>query len=256
MRISICLPVMGRPQWLRQALLSFLIQDYDDLELVVKDGDPNQPVVEDKGVAAVLSLLGQRVNYRCSRDRGIFDAANDCLKRATGDILNFACSDDLLCPGALVAVNQVFEQERFGGPFWLYGKTISADITGKTLGIDGKPTTYEALLKHNCVGQPSTFWNRKIMEMDGIFDPRYRHAADYDLWLRFWRRTEPYFLDQTLGIFRHHEKQNTTAQGAAVEVEARKISTRHQNFGSLIQRARNAQNTLKYYREGFPESQN
>jgi hypothetical protein len=178
------------------------------------------------------------------------------LKRATGDVLVFFCSDDLFCPGALHAVNEVFERERFGGPFWLYGRTISADITGRTLGIDGNPSTYEELLQHNCIGQPSTFFNRQIMEMDGIFDPRYRHAADYDLWLRFWRRTEPYFLDQTLGIFRHHEKQNTTAQREAVEAEAKRISARHQRLGGVIQAARNTQNTLRHYRTGIPESSN
>lgn len=239
-----------------QALLSFLIQDHKDTEIVVKDGGVREPVGDDPQVKRIFDLFDGRIKYECSEDRGIFDAANRALRLATGDILYFACSDDLLCPGALIAVNEVFEKERFGGPFWLFGKTISADVTGKTLGIDGTPTTYEKLLQHNQIGQPATFWNRQLLEMDGLFDLRYKHSADYDLWLRFYRRCEPYFLDQTLGIFRHHEQQNTQAQSKAVEEEAKRISIRHQNFGGLIQRARNAQNTLKFYKDGFPETRN
>lgn len=256
MKLSICLPVKGRSRWLCQALYSFLLQGYEDFEVVIKDGDPCNPVLEDPVVKPVAALFGDKIKYKVGKDRGIFDATNDCLRRATGDIFNFACSDDMVCPGAFIAVNEVFERERFGGPLWVFGKTVSADITGKTLGIDGEPTTYEKLLLHNRIGQPSVFWNRQILEMDGLFDPRYKHSADYDLWLRFYRRCEPYFLDQTLGIFRHHEAQNTQAQSKAVEAEAKRISTRHQNFGGLIQRARNAQNTLKFYKDGFPETRN
>lgn len=239
-----------------QALYSFLLQDFFNSEFIIKDGNVNSPVINDPQVKRIFDLFDGRIKYECSPDRGIFDAANRALRLATGDILNFACGDDLLCPGALIAVNEVFEKERFGGPFWMYGKTISADITGKALGIDGAPTTYEKLLLHNRIGQPSVFWNRQIMNMDGIFDPRYKYAADYDLWLRFYRRCEPHFLDQTLGIFRHHEAQATTAQGKATEIEAKKIATRHQNFGSLIQRVRNTQNTLKYYEGPLPETNN
>jgi len=166
------------------------------------------------------------------------------------------CSDDLLCPGALTAVNGVFTQERFGGPYWLYGKTISADITGKSLGVDGAPITYDQLLEHNRIGQPSVFWNRGMMELAGKFDPRYKHAGDYDLWLRFWARREPWFLGQTLGIFRHHDQQNTSVQVAAVEEEARKISVRHRSFGELIKRSRNTFAVNQFYRDGAPESVN
>src|SRR4029077_14947071 len=96
-----------------------------------------------------------QIKYECGYDAGIFPALNNCLKRATGDILYFMCSDDLLCAGALQSISKIFETERFGGAFWLYGKTISADETGKTLGVDGEQIELERLLQKNCIGQPS-----------------------------------------------------------------------------------------------------
>jgi glycosyltransferase involved in cell wall biosynthesis len=239
MKISICMPVFGRSRMLRQALLSILGQGHEDYELVLQDGNVAEPVVNDPQVQSVLALMEGRVRYSCGRDHGIFDAVNKALARSTGPVLYFMCGDDLLCPGSLEAVSVEFERERFGGPMWLHGQTISADHTGKTLGVDGGPTTRSELLVKNRLGQPAVFWNRKLMDLAGMFDLRYRHAADYDLWLRFWARRDPLYLNQTLGVFRHHPAQNTKVNAVLVEEEAQKIALRHQGLEAVITRSRN-----------------
>lgn len=233
------MPVMGRrcAPALRRALHSILLQDHADVELVVQDGDVDDPVSNDPGVHKLFAMLD--VRHHVGRDGGIFSGANLALRAATGDICNFMCGDDLLCPGALSAVVDFFTQDRFGGPRWVYGNTVSADEVGRELGVDGAPTTYERLLRGNCLGQPSVFWNRELMDLAGVFDPRYRHAADYDLWCRFWSYVEPVYLNQKLGVFCHHAGQNTQVNAAAVEAEARRISLRHRYLGQELKRARN-----------------
>lgn len=254
MKISIALPVVGRERMLAQALYSILMQGHENFELLLKDGNPDRPVMDDAEISKILGLMGNRVVYTKSFDKGIFPATNDCLKRASGDILYFMCSDDLLCPGAFQAVSKVFEADRFGGPCWVYGKTISADETGKMLGIDGEATTFDLLLEHNRLGQPSVFWNRQMMNLAGMFDTKIRYAADYDLWLRFWKRRDPVFIDQTLGIFRHHHNQDTHVNMLATEAAANKVSVRHQNFNTNIMKARNAYIEQIAYPEGSPIS--
>jgi len=255
MKISICLPVIGRERMLAQALYSILMQGYDNFEILLKDGNPDRPVMLDSEIKKISELIGNRLVYTKSRDKGIFPATNDCLKRATGDILYFMCSDDLLCPGAFEAVAKVFKAERFGGPFWVYGQTISADETGRMQGVDGEATTFDLLLQHNRLGQPSVFWNREMMNLAGMFDERVRYAADYDLWLRFWKRCDPVFINQTLGIFRHHNNQDTHINMQATETAANKVSVRHQNFSTNIMKARNAYiEKAAYGQEGSPIS--
>lgn len=239
---------MGRERMLAQALYSLLMQDYDDLELVIKDGDPDNPV---RDIIALRCFKDEQVNYKVGKDGGIFAAVNDCLKRATGDILHFMCSDDLMCPGTLKSVNEIFERERFGGAYWLYGKTISADSECRTQGIDGEPTTLDALLEKNRIGQPAVFWNRAMMNLAGNFCTRYQYAADYDLWIRFWKRREPWFLDQTLGIFRHHEGSDTQIHQQETAAMAKRVSLRHQWWGGLIERAQNAFNERHAFDDGY-----
>jgi len=240
MKISLCMPVFGadRAKVFCDAVYSILLQGYDDVELVVKDGKVTEPLETNALARRALALLADRARVIVGPDRGIFHALNQCLQAATGDILYFMCSDDLLCPGALIAVNEVFQEERFGGPYWLYGKTISADYTGKTLGIDGDLTTYDKLLEHNRIGQPAVFWNRAMMEVAGMFDSRCKHSADYELWLRYWEEREPWFIDQTLGVFRHHPDQYSNVNALKIEVETARISAQHRYFSKEMRRAR------------------
>lgn len=255
MKISVCIPVFKRPKELFEGLCSVLLQGHDDIEVVIQDGAPELSK-DDPKLGHLLNLLGDRLQYHSCKDYGIFDAVNRCLKYSTGDILYFMCSDDLVCPGAFYAVHEAFVRERRGSPYWVYGQTISAHKSGRTQGIDGEPTTYEQLLEHNRIGQPSVFWNRAMMNIVGMFDPRLRHAADYDLWLRFWRMREPEYIPQTLGIFRHHDKQNTEMFHDEVDAEAKRISERNFKFPSMIDRAQRLLRMKQLYPDGFPESVN
>ena len=252
------MPVFGAPRakMFCDAAYSILLQGYDNFELVVQDGNVEKPLVEDPFVRRVTELLEGHFSYCCRADRGIFDALNKALQRSTGQILYFMCSDDLLCPGALVSVSEAFRRERFGGPYWVYGQTVSADATGRTQGIDGAPITYEQLLEHNMIGQPAVFWNRQMMLLAGMFDTRFKYAADYDLWLRFWRRREPEFLNQTLGIFRHHGSNASQTHAAAVEKEAKMISWRQRSMGQMLEKVRELASMKSLYPNGIPETVN
>lgn len=235
MRISVCIPAYHRPHMLCQALLSVLAQDAD-VQIVVRDDDPAVPVVENDEVKKVFQFCGERLVYlKDTPHIGDFSGvSNAVLARATGDVLYLMGSDDLLAPGALYSVQEAFENERFGGPLWLYGKTVSVDSQLRRTGIDGEPTTYEKMLEKNRIGCPSVFWNRNMMNMVGRLDPRYKWAADYDLWLRMWEVSEPIFLDRELGIFRHHEEHMSTDRAHEIEEEAARIALRHRQFRNII----------------------
>lgn len=243
---------MNREEMLIQALASILMQGCFEVEIILKDGNPDKPVLLDERVKHFLDRWFPSYTHLVGRDKGIFDALNICLERSTGDILYFMCSDDLLCAGALQAVVDAFNSDTFGGAMWLYGKTISADITGKTLGIDGDVPNYALLKQHNCIGQPSVFWTRAMYRMAGPFDSRYIHAADYDMWLRFWQVREPIYLDQTLGIFRHHQEQFTSIFSQDVEAEAQRIAMRHATLGQSVLAARTVWSIRRAYKGETP----
>jgi hypothetical protein len=247
-RISLCIPVFGREKMLVQTLHSVLMQEHQDFEVVIRDDNPDRPVQDDPEVSKVFTLLGARLKYAIGEHLGTFSkVANATVAHATGDIMGFLLSDDLLAPSALHTINETFEADTFGGAMWMYGKTISTDHHLSFIGIDGTDATFEEMLRRNRVGCPSTFWNRKMLDLVGTFDTRYKWACDYDMWIRFWKQRKPTFVNREIGIFRHHAHQMSTEQSAEIEEEARKISLRHTYLGDVVHRARNRYNLRKFY---------
>jgi Glycosyl transferase family 2 len=245
MRVSICIPTMGRAKMLLQAICSILMQEHQDYEVIIRDDDPEHPINP--------PLPDNRFKYFVEPHLGIFSGvANATLRHATGEILYLMGSDDLLAPGALYTVNEVFERDRFGGAMWVYGKTISVDSHLRYQGIDGASTTIEELRLKNSIGLPSTFWNQAMWKTAGRFDPRYKWACDYDMWLRFWSIRKPEFIDRELGIFRHHDSHLSTDKRVEVDAEAQTISLRHRMFGDMIYRARNNWNQKQAYGDESP----
>ena len=112
------------------------------------------------------------------------------------------------------------------------------------------------MLLRNRLGQPAVFWSRQLWLMAGGFDCRYRLAAYYDLWLRFWRLQEPLFLDQELGVHRHHDGQATRVHAARVEREARAVSMRHSFLSREVLKARALAALRAAYGNGRPETPN
>jgi cellulose synthase/poly-beta-1,6-N-acetylglucosamine synthase-like glycosyltransferase len=74
-----------------------------------------------------LERYGPRLAYWCSeRDRGQVDALNKGFARATGEIVGFINSDDVLLPGALRTVLDAFARQPevdlvYGGVEWMDG---------------------------------------------------------------------------------------------------------------------------------------
>lgn len=247
MRISLCIPAFGREEMLQQNIHSVLVQGYQDWEIVVRDDNPDRPVCDNVEVKKLFTFCGSRLQYYVGTHLGTFSkVANATISHATGDIIGMLLSDDLLAPGALYTINETFESDPDCAK-WMYGKTISTDHHLSFIGIDGAEATFEEMLRSNRVGCPSTYWNRKMMNLAGTFDTRYKWACDYDLWIRFWKQRSPTFVNHEIGIFRHHSHQMSKEQAAEIEAEARHISIRHSQLGDIINRARTRFNYRKLY---------
>lgn len=174
-------------------------------EHVVIDGGSSDGTVELLEARAAQGLL----RFVSEPDDGLSDAFNKGLAMATGDIVGWLNADDLYEPGTLAAVQPAF------GPDveWLTGEC-------RIIGADGAEsrravTAYKNFLLHrwspglyltnNFISSPATFVRRTVaLELGGL-DTRFKYSADYDLWLKFARRSKPVVLRQTLASFRMGE---------------------------------------------------
>lgn len=182
MKFSILTAVWNREATLGQALDSLDAQSYRDYEHIVQDGGSTD---------GTLALLETRRDPRrklvSERDKGIYDALNRALDRATGDVVGLLHSDDFLPhPEVLARVAARFNET---GADAVYGDLDYVSATDPTRVIrHWKSGDYSpAKLKRGWMPpHPALFLRRAVIETWGGYDTSYRIAADYDSILRYF----------------------------------------------------------------------
>lgn len=213
-RVSIVVPSLDQAAYVRATLESLLSQGYPDLEVLVQDGGSTD------GSVQVLREYEGRVSVRVERDAGQADAINRGLSRATGEVLGYLNSDDVLFPGALRAVAEVFATRE--DVVLVYGRAAYIGPAGERIApVLTRPWEPERLPDLCFVAQPAAFFRRRVLEEVGLFDESLHHAMDYDYWLRVAQRYGPervVHLDQELaGARLHPEAKSVGRWGRGLE---------------------------------------
>ena len=183
-RISVITAVYNSRETISAALESALGQLDANIELVVIDGGSTDGTLE------VLGSYSDRLDVLVSEpDRGIYDALNKGIQRASGDVVGFLHSDDLLAdPGVLSRIAAAFADPEVDAVYGdlLYVRKDDSDqvvrywrsgvFSGRRLGWGWMPP------------HPTLYVRRKAYEQHGLFDTSFRIAADYDFILRLLGR--------------------------------------------------------------------
>ncbi|HYO88527.1 MAG TPA: glycosyltransferase family 2 protein [Candidatus Limnocylindrales bacterium] len=212
-RISVVVPSFNQAAYLPAALDSLLDQGYPDLEVIVIDGASGD------GSAAIVRAYAPHLAYFVSEpDRGQSHAINKGFAQATGDVLTWLNSDDLLMPGALEAVGEIFAA--FPQVQWLTGQPANLGADGVLRHFPLKAGYFAGAIRRGWyhgralgfIRQEGTFWRRALWDrVGGALDEARYYTMDYDLWRRLARHAPLIAAGQTLAAFREHAAQKTAA---------------------------------------------
>jgi len=213
-RISIVTPSFNHGRFISRTIDSVLGQEGDfELEYLVADGGSTD------GTLDVLRGYGDRIRWVSEPDAGQVDAINKGLARATGAILGWLNSDDVLCPGAIARVAAALAERPQAQ--WLHGRCRIIDERDRVVRPwislykhwRARRHTLERLLTENYISQMTAFWRRRAMDAVGPLDPSLKLAFDYDLWLRLARLGPPIYLGGApLACFRWYEASKSGSQ--------------------------------------------
>lgn len=106
--ISVLMPGFNGIKHIAKAIQSFVAQEYDNKELIIIDGkstDGSHEVIE-----RFVKMYPGKVIWIQEEDSGISSALNIGLKSATGNVVGYMGTDDLLCPNILRQVGSYFER--------------------------------------------------------------------------------------------------------------------------------------------------
>jgi glycosyltransferase involved in cell wall biosynthesis len=206
--ISIVTPTFNSARFVERTLASVIAQGYDNLQYIVQDGRSTDGTVD-----IVERHRGSLAGMESVRDRGQTDALNRGFGRATGEILAYLNSDDVLLPGTLHYVGAYFATH--ADVDVAYGHRVLIDENDREIGRWVLPPhDGAALVWADYVPQETLFWRRQIWERLGArLDESFQFAMDWDFLLRFRRAGARFVrLPRFLAAFRVHDDQKTIAQ--------------------------------------------
>ncbi|WP_051203266.1 glycosyltransferase family 2 protein [Hugenholtzia roseola] len=222
-KITVVTPSFNQGKFLEETILSVLNQNYPNLEYIVIDGGSRDNSVE------IIQKYAEKIAYWESKpDKGQTQALNKGFARASGEILTWICSDDLLEPEALFKAAHYFNQNA----------NISL-IHGSTKLIqEGKPSRLSAgfapnlaldYFSHLPFPQPSSFFKRQILVETGLLDERLHYTMDYELCIRIALNYQILPVSDLFSCYRLHEDSKTVSE------QARFLPERLLNFSKLMQ---------------------
>jgi len=148
-------------------------QVYDNYEWIIIDGASKDGTKE-----WLESLNGNSCTWISESDKGIFDAMNKGIKRASGDFLIFMNSGDCFYDTSTLkdVTDQIFNSSV--KPIFIYGDAI--DFISDNNEFYKKANHYKTIYKTMFTSHQAMFFNREFGEINNINYPlEYKYTADY-----------------------------------------------------------------------------
>jgi glycosyltransferase involved in cell wall biosynthesis len=194
-------PVFNSAKYIEQSILSVLAQHYPNLDYFIVDGGSTDGTLD-----IIRKYESQITGWLSEPDNGMYDALNKGFARTSGEIMGWISATDMLQPAGLLAVGGIFRD--LPEVEWITGTPTWFNEEGEQIGT-GAPhhwSRYRFLAGANrYIQQESTFWRRSLWDRAGArVDSSRRNAADFELWLRFFRHARLYPAEALIGGFRKH----------------------------------------------------
>jgi glycosyltransferase involved in cell wall biosynthesis len=206
--ISIVTPSYNQGAFIERTIRSVIDQQYPKLEYIVQDGGSTDDTRE------VLERYDSELTrWEMSPDAGQAQAINRGFTRASGDVMAYLNSDDLLLPGSLRYVARFFEAHPEIDV--VYGHRVLVDENDMEIGRWVLPRHRDSVLSWaDFIPQETLFWRRRAWEsVGGSVDESFRFAIDWDLLVRMRDAGARIFrVPRFLGAFRVHTAQKTSAE--------------------------------------------
>jgi len=213
-KITIVTPSYNQGEFLEETIRSVLMQGYPNLEYIIMDGGST-----DNSVAIIKKYEDQISYWVSEKDNGQADAIYRGFERASGDIIGWLNSDDVLLPNALMEFGRFFSEHEnadlvVGGCVLIDEKSnVLSGARGFPYFNMGAKLTFSKLLwigaKFN---QPATLWKRKAFFDVGGFDRSLHFCFDFDMFLRLTKVKSGYRLKKPVAAFRLHGASKTGTQ--------------------------------------------
>src|SRR4030042_3081739 len=208
-RVSVIIASFNHERYVGECIQSVLDQTYQDFEIIITDDGSS-----DRTVEVIKEFADPRIQLHThGRNQGACIAANNCIRKASGEYIAVLNSDDAWEPVKLR--EQVDYLDNHSDVGAVFTKVTFINETGRRL----SPQEYDYFyvfeqenrsryawlnrffFKGNCLCHPSILIRKKCYDDIGLLDERLASLPDFDMWVRLCLRHEIHILDKKLVRF-------------------------------------------------------
>ena len=174
--ISIVSATYNASKTIEKMILSVLEQkNFSNIEFIIIDGESKDETVN------IIKKYSQYIDYWISEpDKGIYNAFNKGVKKATGKYIYFLGSDDYLSNNIIMNEMEQYLNKNID---IVCGKVYLLDSILNIRKISGKFLSKQEILSGQMAPHQGMFMKRELA-LKYKFNEEYRIASDYELFLR------------------------------------------------------------------------
>lgn len=229
-KISVITPSYNQGRFLEETIQSVMEQNYPNLEYIIIDGGSSDSSVE------IIKSYADKLTYWVSEpDRGQSHALNKGFSKASGEIMCWINSDDLLAPGSLRTIGDFFSKRRdvvwcTGGSRYIDDDSIyEKEVTSGNMKVAPGDTLAQWLthMQTNLgiILQSSTFWRRGVWVTLHPLREDLNFSFDFEFFYRVRKQFgAPVKLSQNLSKFRVHPDSKTVSSSEYFLLETMQVA--------------------------------
>ncbi|GHT75655.1 hypothetical protein AGMMS50262_11610 [Bacteroidia bacterium] len=194
--ISIITVTYNAQDFLEQTMQSVFAQTYSNIEYLIIDGCSQDNTV------SIIKKQESKLSYWVSeKDLGVYDAMNKGIRLCKGELIGMINASDYYAPNAVELVVNEYLSNNSDGIF--HGNINMLNADGSFFKLKKPDTDLSELYKGISLFHPTFFVSKSIYEKQGLYDIRYKIAADFDFALRcYLAGVHFYYIDNVISNFR------------------------------------------------------
>ena len=204
LKISVITVSYNQGRFIEENIISVLNQQYRNFEHIIIDACSKDNTLD------ILRKYDHLI-WTSEPDKGQSDGLNKGFRKATGDIIVWLNSDDVMCDGAFIALNKFFTENP--DKYVVTGNQVFINTNSEaTHTIKAESFTYNRLLntRYCSVMQNSTVFRKAVLDKVGLLDKTLHYTMDLDLFIRIAKEYTSYTIDKDIAKFRVWEDSKTT----------------------------------------------
>lgn len=192
MKISVITATWNSGKTIKDTLISVLNQSYTNVEHIIKDGgskDDTLAICNDYEKHFYTNEdKGRTIRILSDKDKGIYDAMNQGVKAATGDVIgilnsdDFYTSDDVLARVAEEFANNPKLEAVYGDIHFVKDENLKKC----TRYFSSRYFRPWALRFGFMPAHPSFYVRREVYEKYGLYDLNFRTSSDFEMMVRLF----------------------------------------------------------------------